>query len=332
MTLFQAVNEILFCLDKIEKIDCQRICTVLPKYIVVDRILNRLVRVADATFANSIKFDFSSHAIHSWTLKGIDICVRLMVNLMRGSCDQSTIISFPSPPFIPIAMRDLQIRRIIEGDNLPLIFWRTTFLEEHFSKPNTTIISPLLGGGLVAPMFAALNSKNFKVKWSYVKTSLYESNNEKNVILGDIDLSSNLALVDDNIGSGKTLNLVRGKLKEEGYNILGVTAIEMHWKKFLNVLSGSVLGDTFSLETIDNLSPFAYRHYMDMKKLYQQYYLYEHVDDQTIENLLVDSKRILYQAQKITCLNQNQYFKIKALANRLNTFLSSDKIYLFQTN
>lgn len=315
LTLSQAIEDALCCSAKGESLECWDTYIILAQYIILDRVLNRLGRVAHTALLESRRFYPSAIRLYEWAIGNLELCAHRVVALMKGCSDCKKPISLSLPSPVPSSMRSLQVRTVIEMDNLPLIFWRAASLEE-LLQPNTGVISPLLGGALVPPMLAALHTKT---KWAYVSASLYENKANREILIpGGGSLPPKVVLIDDNIGSGETLRLIRKRLENEGISVLGIASIEMHWEKFFNVQSGIVAGKTFSLDAIDNLSPFAYRHYLEMKRLYEQYYSCQTLDSRTLRDWMLWSQQLLRQIRDASWLPNSDKFRITKLLELFN--------------
>lgn len=309
LTIAEAIEDILRQWNTLASLDNRRACACIARYIVLDRALNRLVRIADrALRANH--HETATLSLYHWSCQCIDMSTKYVAAALLGVCSCQNAPDLPVAPPISTHLASLPTRPVLEMDNLPLIFWRA-MSSKILLHPRQVLISPLLGGGLVAPMLAALQAESL---WSYVVASLYDVTGGQDVLVAPGSLSGgDIILVDDNLGTGATLGLVRATLQKRGLPVAGITAIEMHWEKFFNVHSGIVEGHTFHLADIDEASPFAYRHYATMSRLRQQYCMGVVNDRQTVADWVLWSHQWLSKIRNAPWLTEDEHSQIASL-------------------
>lgn len=308
LTIAEAIEDIMRQWGHLVLLDCRKVCTRLARYIMLDRILNRLVRISYAALRTGCS-EPTTLNLYLWAKGCIDICVHHTVVAMHGPCDCSSVCSLPETPAISVEVGALLTRPILEMDNLPLIFWRA-MSSKILLRPHQVLISPLLGGGLVAPLLAALQAGTL---WNYVTVSLYDTNERDVIVAPGGPGAGNVILVDDNIGTANTLGLARGVLQERGLTVVGITAVEMHWEKFFKVRSGIVEGHTFHLADIDEISPYAYRHYATMSRLRQQYCMRVVNDSRTVADWILWSQQWLRKIRNAPWLTEDEHFQVTSL-------------------
>ena len=309
LNVADAIEGVLLQSSRLESLQCRTACARVARYIVLDRMLNRLVRIADAALRVS-KREPSALYLCEWAYQCISRSACWVITAMRGPCICHPSYSLSASPAIAPTVSSLSTRAVIEMDNIPLLFWRV-MLSELLRRPSSAIVSPLLGGGLVAPIVAVLHAQD---SWNYVAVSLYDGERHPEVLLAPgYQHTKDVILTDDNIGTGATLSLVRNVLRTYGTEITDVTAIEMHWEKYYRVRSGNAIGQTFHLADVSELSPFAYRHYSDMDNLRRQYLANAPRDHRTVAHWMLWSRMWLRRIGEASWLSNSERIRITNL-------------------
>lgn len=196
-----------------------------------------------------------------------------------GFSSQSPIATcIPLTPYLQYALTNHEIttRSYAEMDNKMILFLDFLMFEKEL-KQFDLVVSPLFGGVLIPFGYCGLDyffeTAEIKRQCEFVSFSMYDnkqSSDNKNELNKKIKLFSEkypkdakILVVDDNVGSGNTLQNLKAEMGRYFCNIT-TKAVEYHWEKKLlrkNVSSSEV----FQLHTIDVLSPLMYRHYSNLE-------------------------------------------------------------------
>lgn len=179
----------------------------------------------------------------------------------------------------------VDLRSYIEMDNKILLALRCKLLEGQLPR-ETAIMSPLLGGGLVAPILAACLKLR---KWRYTKFSIYdETRSEIPVFIDAKNIPASIGLIDDNIGTSATLSTIKDHLLLSQCSTAYMTSIELNWTRHYASKNEGTGKVTFDIDKIDYLSPFNYRNYKKMEAYIKQYEQYGILSDLTLADHLGD--------------------------------------------
>ncbi len=150
------------------------------------------------------------------------------------------------------------LERHIEMDNKQVLYMFCSNLK--FSKPKH-ILTPGLGSIFVGPMLKSM----YGFDYTNILFSLYSKDEKlKNISAKKCfeDICSNnlwntteneLVLIDDNVGSCNTMNIIRGQLEERGKSCK-FGAIKYNWDFYNQVKHGELEHPTFDVKDVDFLT------------------------------------------------------------------------------
>ncbi|MGL4748843.1 MAG: hypothetical protein ACRCYF_14050, partial [Shewanella sp.] len=119
---------------------------------------------------------------------------------------------------------------------------------------------------------AAIYAAYHESQLNYLKISCYDDTKQCNDLLWGkpMDLRPSVLILDDNCGTGKTLNLAKSILKNQYQIDAKIAAIELHWEKLLRVKGYYHQDAVFDISSLDYLTPWNVRHHNLLKQLVQQ--------------------------------------------------------------
>ena len=194
----------------------------------VSKLRNELLSlISDDKFSNYVIFDyvinFSAQVYYNLMLNNAKntLIQQAKSCLEEDVCNMVTLIEnkhhFCFKQNLPTGENLVEFRSI-ELDNKLEIY---SFIKA-FGKTNHTFVNPGLGSILIGPFFKAIWGSDYK-NILYSRFKKLDNLNSKI----DKDLSGNLYLLDDNIGSGFTTQELMHLLKDK--NLVGVSSVEYDW-------------------------------------------------------------------------------------------------------
>lgn len=155
-------------------------------------------------------------------------------------------------------------KRAIEMDNKALLYIFAQALK--MNKPeNVEILTPGYGSLYIGPMLKAMYGCNYThmLKSKYIKeiTPQYANRPFRDLISSDrvFDPNKIVFLLDDNIGTGQTMNEIRTELQLNGISNVFTGAVQYNWRNYYRVSTGEKKDiQRFNVEDFDFLSPFNY--------------------------------------------------------------------------
>lgn len=152
--------------------------------------------------------------------------------------------------------------RAIEMDNKALLYIYAKCLK--FSEKRCILI-PGLGSVHIGPFLKSLYGYDYtNVLLSLyvvdnIKNTEYEERNLAEIVSNDLYMQATcpILILDDNMGTGRTMQLLASKLLDEGKESVN-GAIQYNWHNYRKVEFGEKKIERFNLENIDLLTPFDY--------------------------------------------------------------------------
>jgi len=228
--------------------------------------LTAVGKIIDASFAITWKTDMRI-ILRDYILQLCDIMVSVMfgTELVPLKTNEHIIVQLK-------AIKEQKVRFNIEMDNILIILLDYAVNQEYITRYDT-YISLSLGGVLISPFYVALE-KHFCCKntnrFSFMKFSYYDNSEMENKSIDndaflseESDLGNATLIIDDNIGTGKTLRDAKCYLTDRFGINPKIKAVECHWERFFRDDSKI---ESFSIKDLDILSPFLYRHYTLLEK------------------------------------------------------------------
>ncbi|MPY21590.1 hypothetical protein [Shewanella sp. YLB-07] len=216
------------------------------RYILLDYILNGLLRIVDTLIINNAKDEVINQVID----KALETAKLIVDYFLGKTLGPLSRLFFD----VPDAIKRLQPRVYLEGDNhlLSLLF-------SMYTPSKDVCVGILFGGGACAAVYAAYHD----VQLNYVKLSYYDDigRSSKKLWGRQVNIDASVLLLDDNCGTGNTLLWAKDILHER-YDIdAKIGAVELHWEKLLRVKGYDHQDTVFDLSQLDYLSPWTFRHH-----------------------------------------------------------------------
>lgn len=250
------LEEILVLSAINENLECNGgLCSRPARYILADHLLNKLLRMLDACLAKQISNDSIVPLIEA-----VRDYAGQLVALLLGSRQVPAAARF-SRDAMPREVLDSVPRVFLEGDNHALSISAGMFsLEAEWD----CCIGILLGGGAPAALLSAIHDAQL----NFLKLSAYDdaANNSDMIWGSSIAACKRIRLIDDNCGTGNTLNRAAQILNAAPDAIVGPWAAELHWEKMLRVTGYQHDEAIFDAQRLDTLSPWSFRHHRLLRK------------------------------------------------------------------
>lgn len=220
------------------------------KYIIVDHIFSKLVRLIDFIIGVNNKFE---NFILGY-IKAINWCAHTIINFYQGKdlpkyTDELEEISIE--PYLGMEFP----RRQVEADNHFISLSSVSYLKNHYDY----IVGIALGGISCAAIASCYLNKPLSI----IKVSYYDERNiDKSIPLYKNWLDTgNFLLIDDNCGSGITLNNAKKYLKTMTNCPISTYTTELHWEKFFRCKLYNHQDNIFNLSNLTELTPWCFRHF-----------------------------------------------------------------------
>ncbi|MDR5781831.1 hypothetical protein QCE63_20740 [Caballeronia sp. LZ065] len=239
-----------------EDLECDSgMCSRPARYILADHLLNKLLRMLDACLASKTSNDAIIPLIDA-----IKVYAGQLVALLLGSSHVPHAARFFRDA-MPREALDSVPRVFLEGDNHALSISAGMFSRE---TAWDCCIGILLGGGAPAALLSAIHDAQL----NFLKLSAYDdSANDSDMIWGSsMAHCGRIRLIDDNCGTGHTLNRGEQILNAAHRAVVGPWAAELHWEKMLRVTGYQHDEAIFDARRLDTLSPWSFRHHRLLKK------------------------------------------------------------------
>lgn len=153
-------------------------------------------------------------------------------------------------------------KRAIEMDNKAMLYKFAQVLK--MNKPEEVeILTPGYGSIYIGPMLKAMYGCDFThlLKSKYITETIpqYSNRHFKDLISSDriFDPSKTIFLLDDNIGTGQTINEIKAELHQVGVQKVLAGAVQYNWRNYYRVSIGEKKDiQRFNVTDFDFLSPF----------------------------------------------------------------------------
>lgn len=155
-------------------------------------------------------------------------------------------------------------KRPIEMDNKALLYIFSQALK--MKKPeNIEVLTPGYGSLYIGPMLKVMYGCDYThmLKSKYISETIpgYSEGELSDLISSDRIFNSEktILLLDDNIGTGQTMNEIKSELQKNGIRDILSGAIQYNWRNYYRVSTGEKRDiQRFKIEDFDFLSPFNY--------------------------------------------------------------------------
>lgn len=188
--------------------------------------------------------------------------------------------------------------RCIELDNKALLY---LFTESIVINPEVPVIVPGFGGIFIGPFFKFLKGNQYtNVFYSEYKDLGKASELEKSDIFNFITepeiINNNAIILDDNIGTGKTMTTLKNKFKDKNIEIT-YGAVQFNWINYYKVESGEKEIEKFDPSDVDYLTQINYPGHKLLEHAYEYLCGVRKLDNET-EELLPGDRYCMYKKGK----------------------------------
>lgn len=158
-------------------------------------------------------------------------------------------------------------KRSIEMDNKAILYLFTKGLNLNIKgNKKAEILTPGYGSAYIGPfinvMYGYPYTNIFKSKYINQADTFSKKRTDINTLMSSPRLlngKKTVLLIDDNVGTGKTMEEISTILKENGVKSVFTGAVQFNWKNYYKVAAGLKTGiDRFEIGDFDILSPFNY--------------------------------------------------------------------------
>lgn len=220
------------------------------KYVIVDHIFSKLVRLVDFVIGINNGFD----NIVSNYIKAINWCASTIINFFHGNALPKYTDELEGIE-IEFSLGVKYPREQIEADNHFISLTSVSCLKNKYDY----VVGIALGGISCAAIASCYLNKPLSI----IKVSYYD---EKNIdkpipLYKNWEDAGNILLIDDNCGSGMTLNKAKQYLNSVTDCSISTYATELHWEKFFRCQVYKHQDKIFSLNDVTELTPWCFRHF-----------------------------------------------------------------------
>lgn len=156
-------------------------------------------------------------------------------------------------------------KRAIEMDNKAILYMFAKSLDFTDKQPqNLEVLTPGYGSLYIGPFLKAMHGYDFT---NMLKSKYIEENNTVSTDSVSSLISSDriyndgttVLVIDDNIGTGATMQELKGDLEKRGIKDIISGAIQFNWRNYYRVSTGDKKEiDRFEIDNFDVLSPLNY--------------------------------------------------------------------------
>lgn len=168
---------------------------------------------------------------------------------------------------------ELGIRTVREYSEMdhPIILLKSYFVYEEYFRNKDIYLAPLQGASIIPAMYISMskilfhsNNSKYPRSYFYLRTSNYDNTHHLDLSVRDqvrilrnqLKNNAKIVLIDDNVGTGKTLRDLKKGL-EAYFSDIMTCVIECRWEaKILNEEYPA-----FDLNEVDIITPLEYRYY-----------------------------------------------------------------------
>lgn len=157
-------------------------------------------------------------------------------------------------------------QRAIEMDNKAMLYLFAKTLKLSTLPEKVEILTPGYGATYIGPMFNVMYGYDFTntLKSKYIDSTIRAEKSQtpiKELVSSERILQEDktILLLDDNVGTGKTIAELKDALKESKAGCVVTGAVQYNWRNYCRVSIGDKQGiDRFEIDDFDILSPFNY--------------------------------------------------------------------------
>ena len=241
-------------------------------FVIIENMLNCSGKVYFKKFEQYIASGKNEHA--ELQLSQAEECLMEDVRNMLAIFQNEGAIQIDSQKRLPGGFENAE-KRAIEMDNKAILYLFTKSLKLQKAS-EVEVVTPGYGSLYIGPFLKAMYGCEFTniLKSKYIE----ESNNLQQNSIMDLMSSSRpfesnktILLLDDNIGTGKTISELQKSLKEEGIKSTISGAVQYNWRNYYRVSVGEKTGiEKPNIGAFDILTPFnfaghkLYKHSIDI--------------------------------------------------------------------
>ena len=164
---------------------------------------------------------------------------------------------------LPVGMENSN-KRSIEMDNKAILYIFSQLLKLKKDPQNIEIITPGYGSLYIGPFLKAMYGYNFTntLKSKYIEDSMRTDNKNISSLMSSdraFEEDKIVLLLDDNVGTGNTINEIKKELSTHGVPNVMSGALQFNWRNYLRVSTGEKKDiDRFNIDDFVFLSPLNY--------------------------------------------------------------------------
>lgn len=211
-----------------------------------------------------------------YILSGQSEDTRVQMNMARKCMEEDTknilvllsnkgIINVNPKFILPQSDENCQ-KRAIEMDNKAILYIFSKALELDSSNlDNIEIVTPGYGSMYIGPfikeMYGIDYTNIFKSKYISESSKIVDSESPKQLVSNQRIFNDdiNVILLDDNVGTGDTMQELKESLSKNGVNVVASGAVQYNWRNYYKVSVGKKEGiNRFDASKFDFVNPINY--------------------------------------------------------------------------
>ena len=230
-------------------------------FVILENMLNCSGRVYFKKFEEYIQSEKAENI--SIELKQAEECLMEDVRNIICILQKKGLIQVNKRTVLPIGSENA-IKRPIEMDNKAMLYIFSKSLEMKRASEDVEVVTPGYGSIYIGPFIKSIYGCNFTniLKSKYIEETMSLQNiTTSSLVSSDRILKNNkkILLIDDNIGTGVTMQEVKKTLEKEGIEQITSGAIQYNWRNYYRISVGEKSGiNRFETNEFDLVSPLNY--------------------------------------------------------------------------
>lgn len=228
-------------------------------FVIVENMLNCSARVYFRKLKNYIEYGKKSEM--KLQMKMAEQCLLEDTRNIICILQQSGLINLQQQNILPQGQENSE-KRAIEMDNKAILY---RFCEALPTFKNAEVLTPGYGAVYIGPFLSAIRGLDFT---NVLKSRYIQDTSQIPTTLSFADRCSSdrpfeegkiVILLDDNVGTGKTMMELKQELKANGVNDVLMGAIQFNWRNYYRVSVGDKKDiERFEPEDFDFITPINY--------------------------------------------------------------------------
>ena len=155
-------------------------------------------------------------------------------------------------------------KRAIEMDNKAILYLFARALDMNLDNQSTEVLIPGYGSLYIGPILKCMYGYDFTnlLKSKYIRETITSEGRPLESRLSNdriLSQGKNVLLLDDNVGTGTTIQEITEELENNGVRNITSGAVQFNWRNYYRVSIGEKRDiDRFNVENFDILSPINY--------------------------------------------------------------------------